>query len=190
MRERYWTFFCSLKHQEFYYKYFQQLFNRINWFITAILTLTTLSCIASLDLWKEHQLLWATIICVAQIIQALFPKLPYNDCLVSTGFMISALSELLIKVEHDWLYIDIHQLSDDEILQLLHTHQAKHCELINQFFSGFYLPTIPYCEDHAEADCKNFFNINYPVKEAPYEQLLSSQQQTTDTSVSNLSEER
>ena len=170
MRERYWTFFFSLKHQEFYYKYFQQLFNRINWCITAILTITTLSCIASLDLWKEHQLLWATIICVAQIVQALFPKLPYNDCLVSTGFMISSLSELLIQVEHDWLYIEIHELSDEEILQLLHKHQTKHCTLIN-----FYLPTIKYCEKHAEADCKNFFNINYPVKEETHEQQLSSQ---------------
>ena len=165
MRERYWSFFYSLKHQEFYYKYFQQFFNRVNWCITAFLALTTLSCIASLSIWEKHQLIWASIICTAQAIQALFPKLPYNDYLISTNFMISALSELSVQVEYDWLYIDIHQLSDDEILQLLHTHQTKHCELINQFFSGFYLPTIKYCETRAEADCKNYFYTNYQIRE-------------------------
>ena len=169
MRERYWYFFFSLKHQEFYYKYFQQLFNRINWLITAFLSLTTLSCIASWELWHAHKILWAVIICVAQIVQALFPKLPYNDYLISTNFMISSLSELLIQVEHDWLYIDIHQPSEDEILKLLKQHQIKYCELVNQFFSGFYLPTIKYCETRAEADCKNFFLVNDQTKEEDHE---------------------
>lgn len=165
MRERYWTFFYSLKHRAFYYQYFQRLLNSINWAITAFLSLTSLSCIATWQLWDSHRYVWTALICISQVIQALFPKLPYNELLVSTKFMISALDGLLIKVEHDWLYIDIHQdeLSEDEILKILNIHQAKYSELVSQFFSGAYLPNIKYCDKHAESDCKTFFNVTYHV---------------------------
>lgn len=130
MRERYWTFFYSIKHEAFYYKHFQQLFRKVNWCITAFLCVTSLSCIAVWDFWKNYQILWAILICAAQVIQALFPKLLYNDLLIPTQFMISALDHLLIEIEHDWLYIDIHNLSDDEILERLERHQLKYSELV------------------------------------------------------------
>lgn len=163
MRERYWTFFFSIKHEAYYYKYFQILFHRINWIITGFLSVTTLSCIAAWDIWKNYQIIWAVLICVSQIIQALFPKLPYNDFLISTQFMISSLDKLLIEIEYDWLYLDIHNLSDEEILKRLNSHQAKYSELISQFFSGGYLPVIKYCEKKAEQECKNFFSVTYPT---------------------------
>lgn len=163
MRERYWTFFFSIKHESLYYKHFQQLFNSINWIITCFLSVTALSCIAAWDIWKDYQVLWAILICTSQVIQALFPKLPYNDLLISTRFMICSLDRLLIDVEHDWLYIDIHQSSEDEILKLLEKHQLKYSELVNQFFSGSYLPVIKHCEKCAEKDCKNFFSVTYHV---------------------------
>lgn len=163
MRDRYWTFFFTIKHKFYYYKHFQILFNRINWCISGFLSLTAISCIAAWDIWKDYQLLWAILICASQIIQALFPKLPYNDLLISTKFMISSLDKLLLQIEHDWLYLDIHNLSDDEILKLLDEHQSQHAELINQFFAATFLPVIKYCEKKAEEDCKNFFSITYHV---------------------------
>lgn len=161
MRERYWAFYVSLKHESCYYKYFQILFKRLNWAITGFLSVTTLSCIAAWDLWKDFQLVWAVLICASQLIQAFFPKMPYNDLLISTRFMISALNKLLLQVDHDWLYIEIHSLSNDEILQLLEKHQSQYSELVNQFFSGDYLPVIKYCESKAEQECKTFFSVTY-----------------------------
>lgn len=163
MRERYWSFYFSVKHELFYYKYFQLLFSRINWCITGFLSITTLSCIAAWSFWNNHQILWASLICVSQIIQALFPKLPYNDTLISTKFMISALDKLLLEIDSDWLSIDTLDLSDKKILKLLSKHQKSHSELINQFFSGEYLPVIKYCEKKAESECKTFFSIHYHV---------------------------
>lgn len=163
MRERYWTFFFSIKHEAYYYKYFQILFHRINWIITGFLSVTTLSCIAAWDIWKNYQVIWAAFICVSQIVQALFPKLPYNDSLISTQFMISSLDKLLLEIEYDWLYLDIHNLPDEEILKRLNRHQAEYSELISQFFSGSYLPVIKYCEKKAEQECKNFFSVTYPT---------------------------
>lgn len=164
MRERYWTFFSEIKYKSFYYQYFQTLFVRINWGISAFLSLTTLSCIAAWDMWKSHPLIWASLICSSQIVQALFPKLPYNDLLISTKFMISSLDKLLLSVEHDWLYIECHSLTDDAILQLLEKHQNQYSDLVNQFFSGTYLPNIEWCIKKANESTNTFFFVTYNIK--------------------------
>ncbi len=163
MREQYWNFYVSIKHMSLYYKYFQSLFNAINWLISAVLCFTTLSCIAAWDIWKSHPLLWSSIICVSQVLQAMFPKLPYNDLLITTRFMISSLDSLILDIEHDWLKIDFFSLSDAKILKRLNKHQKRYSELINQFFAGTYLPTIKYCEKKAEKECKIYFSVTYKV---------------------------
>ncbi len=74
MRERYWAFYLSLKHKSYYYKSFQILFKRINWAISSFLSLTTLSCIAAWDLWKNFQILWVILICISQfLISSAYP---------------------------------------------------------------------------------------------------------------------
>lgn len=161
MRERYWKLYFSIKHESYYYKHFQLLLKRINWIITAILTLTTLSSIAAWDIWDKYRIVWAIIICFSQVIQALFPKLPYNDLLISTRFMISSLDRLLLDIDYDWMDIGIHDLSDDEILVLFRKRQRCYSSLVNQFFAGEYLPVIKYCEKKAERDCKCFFSVTY-----------------------------
>lgn len=164
MRERYWSFFSEIKYKSFYYQYFQAFFSRINWGLSAILSLTTLSCIAAWDMWKSHPVLWGALICFSQVVQALFPKLPYNDLLISTKFMISALDKLILSVEHDWLFIECHSLSDDDILQLLEKHQNEYSRLVDQFFSGTYLPTIKWCERKADEETRVFFSVAYNIK--------------------------
>lgn len=161
MREQYWTFYVQTKHKSFYYMYFQILFERINWMITAFLTLTTISCIAAWDIWKTHPLIWASIICLSQLIQALFPKLPYNDILVATKFMISSIDRLLLQIDHGWLDIEVHNLNEEQILALLKKYQLEYSELVNQFFSGSYLPIIKWCDKKAEESCKVFFSTTY-----------------------------
>lgn len=163
MRDRYWAFYVSIKHKSCYYKHFQILFSAINWGISAFLGLTTLSCIATLGIWQQYAMVWSSIILAAQVVQALFPKLPYNDLLISTKFMVTETERLLLDIDHDWLYIDIHSstIQEDEILQLLQKHESRYFDLVNQFFSGTYLPEIKYCSDRAERDCRTFFTVTY-----------------------------
>lgn len=164
MRERYWSFFCEIKHKSFYYKHFQALFNKINWGLSGFLGFASISSIAAWSIWEQYHLIWAVLICASQVIQVFFPKLPYNDLLISTQFMISALDKLLIEVELDWLRIDVQNLEDEEIMSLLNAHMTQYSDLVNQFFSGTYLPVINYCHGKAEEDCKNYFSVTYPTK--------------------------
>lgn len=164
MREQYWNFFVSTKHKFYYYKHFLILFNRINGIISAFLTITTLSGVAALSIWQIHPSIWAGIICISQIIQAVLPRLPYSNLLAATRFMIPAMNRLLLDIEYDWNVININDSSDKEILSLLQKYRTKAIALIEQFFNAEYLPTIKYCEKNAEKECRNFFAIYYAIQ--------------------------
>ena len=157
MREQYWNMYQKLEYQFFYYKRFQILFHRINWFITAICSTLALSSVATWSIWKTIPVFWSVLICASQLIQALFPKLPYNDLLISTNFMLGELEKLLLDINHDWLALELFQYSEQEILGLIQKYECRYANLSSQFFSGTYLPEIEYCHKKAEVECLNYF---------------------------------
>lgn len=164
MREQYWNFYISLEHKSYYYKYFQIFFNRINWGISCFCTLLSLSCVAAWGIWKDYPVLWSGLICVSQIIQAIFPKLPYNDLLTASKLIVVPLNEIILSVRHSWLQMEYTQdFSDDQICELLRNYESACFDLTSQFFSAAYLPEIKWCETKAEKDCKNYFSITYGI---------------------------
>lgn len=117
-----------------------------------------MSCVAAWGIWNVYPVLWSVLICLAQIIQALTPKMPYNDLLVSTKFMICSLDTLLLDIDIKWLDINyVHDYSDEEILQFIENYQKQHTALINQFFSGTYLPELKICVRKATEECNTYF---------------------------------
>ncbi|MGO5550052.1 hypothetical protein ACTQW9_12335 [Lachnospiraceae bacterium LCP19S3_B12] len=163
MRDQYWNFYVSLKYKEFYYKWFRSFWGRINWGISCFCTLISLSCVAAWGVWKMYPVLWTVLICVSQVIQVLFPKLPYNDLLSASKLITNPLDRLLLDLEHSWLQMNYTKnFSDNEILDLLHKYKLEYSELVTQFFSASYLTNIKWCENKAEKDCKNYFLTTYP----------------------------
>ena len=163
MQEHFWDFFVSTKHKSFYYIHFQNLFNRINWLLSAFLNITTVSSIAAWGIWDQYPLIWAIILCASQMIQIFFPKLPFNDQLISVRFIISEIERLLIDIESEWLKMEIRDIPDEDMHNLLVQYQLRLYEITNRYFSGYYLPVLHYCESKAEQDCKNYFSVTYKV---------------------------
>lgn len=164
MREQYWILYASIRHRLVYYQLFQKMFTRINWILSALCTLVSLSCIAAWGIWGTHPVLWSIIICSAQVYQALFPKLPYNDLLVSTKFMICALDKLFLDIEHTWLEMNyVCDVSDADILSLITKYESAHSDLVSQFFAGTFLPQIGYLERKTQKACETYFSTKYSV---------------------------
>lgn len=162
MREKYWNFYYKITYQSFYYKRFQIFFTGINRVITVFCSLMALSSVAAWGIWKTYPLLWSIMICSSQLIQAMFPKLPYNDLLCSTRFMICSIDKLRMSIDHSWLKIDVYNYTDKQILELIEKYEIQYSELVSQFFSGTYLPEIKYCVKKTEAECTAYFSLNYP----------------------------
>lgn len=166
MREQYWRMYTDIKHRAVYYKHFYSLFNFINWMLSGFCTVASFSSIAAWSIWGAHPVLWSLIICSAQILQALFPKLPYTDLLISTKFMISSLDKLLLEIKHTWLEINyVQNLPDESILILIKKYETLYSGLVSQFFSGTFLPEIKYISKKSEKECKIFFKTNFTSNE-------------------------
>lgn len=162
MREQYWTMYFSLKHRACYYKYFLILFSRINRCISTFCTLLSLSFVAAWGIWDQHPVVWSVLICTSQIIQAVFPQMPYNDLLTSSKFIIPEMDKLLLSIRHEWLemnYVD--EYSDKQISELIHKYEEQYSNLVLQFFSAAFVPSIKWCEVRAEQECKIYFQNTY-----------------------------
>lgn len=165
MREQYWTMYVSLKHRACYYKYFLILFSRINRFISCFCTLLSLSCVAAWGIWNEHPVIWSVLICASQVVQALFPQMPYNDLLTSSKFIIPEVDKLLLCVRHDWLemnYVD--EYSEKQISELIQKYESHYSELVLQFFSAVFLPDLKWCTKKATIECQNYFSTTYSLR--------------------------
>lgn len=143
--------------------YYQIFVKRINIGISCFLSCVTISSIAAWNFWKTYPLLWSGIICLSQIIQAVLPNLPYFDLLIPVKLMISAVDRQLLDIDHDWLIIETQGLSEDQIINLLEKHQNRYADLVDQFFSGEYLPIIKYCVKKAEEECETYFSVTYQI---------------------------
>ena len=163
MREQYWAMYSDLKHRCFYYSRFLRFFNAINWIVSGFLTITSVSSIAIWTLWGKFPLVWSSLICISQVIQALWPKLPYNDLIVTTKLMICSLDDLLLSIDKDWMESEyVRNFSEQEYLDLISKYQNRYHELISQYYSGTFLPELKYLHKIAEDDCRNYFNHKYP----------------------------
>lgn len=166
MREQYWKMYMSIKHKSLYYKNFQIMFNYVNWILSSLCAITSLSCVAAWGIWGTHPVLWSLIICAAQVFQALFPKLPYNDLLISTKFIVCSLDKLLLEIDHSWLDINyVHDLPDEKILSLIHKYESSYSSLVSQFFAGTFVPDIKYLSNKTEKECRTYFKIKYSMTE-------------------------
>lgn len=166
MREQYWQMYVEIKYRACYYKYFVIKFSFLNKCISGFLALTSVSSVAAWGLWNRFPLIWSSLICISQLIQALLPKLPYNDQIVSAKFMLAALDPLLLSIDYDWMDSEyITTYSDELYFNLIKKYQSQYSDLALQFFSGDYLPEMKCLETKAQAECQNYFKNKYHAEE-------------------------
>lgn len=162
MREQLWEVYHDLKFRFFYYSSFLKLFSCVNWIISCFLTLMSISSIALWGIWGKYPMIWSILICVSQLIQAIFPKLPYNDLIVVTKLMVSSMDSLLLSIEKDWLTAEyVRDYTNQEYLDCIDRYQTRYYELVSQFYSGVYLPELNYLHKKAEKNCENYFHRKY-----------------------------
>lgn len=161
MREQYWKLYLNLKYNYYYCVHFLFYYNRLNWIVSSFLTIVSLSSVAALGVWKNHPLPWSALICSSQIIQALFPRLPYNDLLCSTRLMIGSLDKLVMDMSHSWLSFDLRKHSDDEIFLLYKEYEERYVDLTDTFYSGVFLPNNKYCHKKSYEEINAFFSDDF-----------------------------
>lgn len=169
MRDKYWAMYTELKHKEKYYLYYQQSSKFKDGVINGVCLVASCASIASWGIWSEYPVVWALIIALAQVIQAVKPLLPFSQQITALRFLNPELSSLLIDIDHSWDSVnrmDGSNPSDyDHVSGLIHDYEKRFDSLTSQFIGDTYFPTRRRCEKKAETECRNYFKHRYNVGE-------------------------
>lgn len=169
MRDKFWALYTELKHKQLYYSFYQQSSKFLNGIISGICLVASCGSIAAWEFWDKHPAIWAAIIAIAQLIQAIKPLLPFSQQIVALKFLNPELSKLMIEIDRSW--DDVNRMvtnAADEyeyISNLVMKFDSSFDSLTSQFIGDTYFPKRKRCEKKAEAECRTFFKHRYNVGE-------------------------
>lgn len=119
IQERYWRNLVDLKFSEFYIA--AQLRSSEAWVIRidVFLALTSTGSVASWAIWKQHDILWATIIAASQVVVVVKRLMPFQKRIAPLRAAGFAAEEIFLKAEKAWHEVSEGHLTEGEINDLL-----------------------------------------------------------------------
>jgi len=99
LQQQYWKEFWRLKVHSSYIELQLERTENIDRSVKVVLAVTSSGSIGGWVIWKELALIWAGIIAVSQVLNAIRQYLPFKDRLRPLAGLLSDLEELVIHVE-------------------------------------------------------------------------------------------
>ncbi len=129
--------------------------------IEIFLAIVSNGSIAAWVIWSKAQFIWASIIALSQLVNAIKPYLPYQRRVRNLEPLKIALTELLLQMEEKWYQVSEGQLSDEEIYSLIMELKRQQVKLTNFHLSMTPLPQNQNYFTQAEQKANEYFNLNY-----------------------------
>lgn len=163
MRDRFFTMYQSIKYKECFYSVNQRRAYKRYWIYSVLLIAISLLCALVWSISKTQPIIWAIIIGIAQLAQALSPFLAWSKQLTALKYLLPKLSSLLSDIDSEWMNIDSKKYSDSKIQLLITNFDRQFLELENQFAED-----ITFCEKKsvlmsAESRSRDYFYLRYPI---------------------------
>lgn len=119
MQRQYWRFFIQLKVWQIYLDLYAD--NSYKWErrINMITAISASSSIAAWAIWGQMDFIWAIIIAISQVVNAIKPYLPYGKRLEMINPLINDLQSLYIKMEYNWFKVSNGEFKESEINDML-----------------------------------------------------------------------
>lgn len=162
MRDRYFRMYESIKFKECFYAAHGE---RSRVMYNAFSAVTIGISILSVLIWsisKSMPALWAIVIAAAQFAQAFSVKLPWADRIAALRYLLPELKNLSIRIDRDWLALDVMQYDDEKIFALISDYESSFSALESQFTQYANFPEIRSVLDNAEKDQRAYFYSRYP----------------------------
>lgn len=141
IRQFYWDFFISAKFSQIYYSLYLEDSYRWSRYINSFLAIASSTSIAAWVIWNDIPLVWAAIIAVAQVINAVKQYFPFSDRIVRLNKMNPVLDTVLDDMELMWIDISQNKVADEKIRECLRDCMSKVTKTIDQGLAGIDMPT-------------------------------------------------
>jgi len=160
-QERYWNLLTELKAQVVYLHAYAASDEFIDKAINIFLAIGSSSSIAAWAVWKEHQLFWASVIAVSQVVTAIKQFLPFRQRLKAVAELNTHIQSIFLDAEQGWYKVSEGLLTEEEIHNETSRLKDKILSAERACLNGVILPRKGKLKDSAEEIADEYFTINY-----------------------------
>jgi len=160
-QQKYWELLKELKTHVIYLHNYATSSEWWDKSINIFLALTSSASIAAWAVWQEHQIVWAVIIALSQIVTAIKPFLPFKQRLKPISDLNDVIQELSLECEKHWFSVAEGELTEKEIHELCISLRAKTIKAEKKFFKNIVLPKNSKFLANAEKDADIYLTKTY-----------------------------
>ena len=161
IQERYWSTmvkaYFSCTYLELYYEQSVKRSRCLNIFLAIV------SCgsIAGWAIWNHLSFMWAIIIAISQVFNAIKPYIPYSKRIDDLYKYERELCEVFNKLESEWYGVANGKYTEEEVNTLLIDSKQKSKEISNKYLYGDYLPRNEKYRELADKKTEEYFENNF-----------------------------
>lgn len=161
MQERYWRYMVQIKAWIFYIDEYSDSSYRWDKRINIFLAITSSSSIAAWAIWNEYGFIWALLIAISQVVNAIKPHLPFSKRLEVLSRISNQLQILFNKVDYQWYKVANGELTENEINDALFDLKKQYTETIGKILESEPLPENEAFRKSADQKADYYFQNTY-----------------------------
>ncbi|MEG7597098.1 hypothetical protein H2659_17795 [Vibrio cholerae] len=158
---RYWNLLKELKAQIAYLHGYAAKDEWTDKALSIFMAIASSASIATWALWKEHQMVWACIIALSQVVTAIKPFLPYRKRLKAMSELNNQVQAIFLEAETIWYKVSEGLLTEEEIHEETVRLKGRILSAERASLNGIVLPRKIKLKEAAENAADEYFTENY-----------------------------
>ncbi|MGQ4807875.1 hypothetical protein NKDENANG_01240 [Candidatus Entotheonellaceae bacterium PAL068K] len=162
-QQHFWQALVHLRVHIYYLRQFHLRDERRQTRLDMFLAVTSNGSIATWAIWGKWPILWAIIIGLSQLINAIRPYLPYQRRIRAITALNRELDELSLHAEHRWYAIAEGHLTNEQIHDETIELKRRKSKAEDTYLGSLPFPENDKLLQEAESQATTYFRTNYKV---------------------------
>ncbi len=162
-QRRFWQELVQLRIHIYYLQRYHVAQERYETHLNMFLAITSNGSIVTWAIWGEWPMVWAAIIGLSQLLNAIRPYLPYKRRMRAIAALNRELEDLALYAEHKWYAVSEGRLTDEQIHEETIELKRKKSKAEDIHLGSSPLPRNDDFLQEAERQAQTYFHMNYAV---------------------------
>lgn len=164
-QEKFWRELDQLRIHATYIEAYYEKTVRTDRFVSMVLAVASSGSIAGWAVWNNYSYVWAFIVAISQVINAVKSYLPYSKRLKSLNALSAELESLFLSMENHWFNVAEGYLSDEEIHKLHMKIKEQRRLIVQKNIGTIDLPHDKILMEEAIESAKRYFENFYTFED-------------------------
>lgn len=161
MQQKYWRIMIQTKFEYLYFNLFYEQSVKANRLLGIFLAVASCGSIAGWALWSQFAVVWAVIIALSQVINAINPFIPYADRVTELFELKVAILGLFRQLELEWYNVAEGVFTSDELNERIQKAKSDADTIKSNYLINDYLSMNKKIERLANEMTDDYFVKNY-----------------------------